>query len=143
MNFIMFLQVVSTFSMLGVIWYVQLVHYPMFLGLSEDQFSKWHHFHSDRTTWIVAPLMIVELITAGLVFFEDRSWQNCVFIIGLTGAMWLLTFFVSVPFHTTLTNVGYSKTVIEQLVVTNWYRTFVYSLKALFLVYIVLRKSEP
>ena len=97
---LLLLQLVATAMMTGILWLVQQVQYPLFLGLNESQFSKWHNLHSARITWIVAPMMILELvISIALVFLNKFNlWQN-ISVVLLTVAIWGITFFISVPRH--------------------------------------------
>ncbi len=67
MRLIFVLQVASTFMMAGIIWFVQVAHYPLFALAGENQFSLYAKTHATRTGWIVGPLMILELLTAALL----------------------------------------------------------------------------
>lgn len=123
----------ATSAMTGILWLVQLVHYPMFDGLNESSFRNWHEFHSRRISYIVAPLMIFDLGMAFALSYWLRSPLSYV-ATGLTVLVWLLTFFVSVPLHDKLGSngevVGNVKAqLIARLVLTNWPRTIAYSLK--------------
>ncbi len=57
-------QVASTLTMFGVIWFVQVVHYPLFARVGADGFAHYASLHATRTTWVVAPPMLVELATS-------------------------------------------------------------------------------
>ena len=137
---LLLLQLVATAMMTGVIWLIQRVQYPIFLGLQTDQFSKWHELHSSRITWVVAPLMILELATSGaLVFLNESYFLLHIFIFILTLVIWLITFFISVPLHEKLSQNGFDSSVIYSLIRTNWSRTLTYSLKLLLVIFPFLR----
>lgn len=137
---LLLLQLVATAMMTGVIWLIQRVQYPIFLGLQTDQFSKWHELHSSRITWVVAPLMILELATSGaLVFLNESYFLIHVFIFILTLVIWLITFFISVPLHEKLSQNGFDSSVIYSLIRTNWSRTLTYSLKLLLVIFPFLK----
>ena len=137
---LLLLQLVATAMMTGVIWLIQRVQYPIFLGLQTDQFSKWHELHSSRITWVVAPLMILELATSGaLVFLNEAYFLLHIFIFILTLLIWLITFFISVPLHEKLSQNGFDSSVIYSLIRTNWSRTLTYSLKLLLVIFPFLR----
>ena len=121
------LHLLSTFAMFGLIWFVQVVHYPLFLRVGTESFAAYETAHANRTTYVVAPLMLLELATAlALLAHAYRptfvstpsAWCGA----ALVGVVWLSTAFVQVPLHNRL-HAGYSADVIRQLVATNWLRT--------------------
>ena len=127
--------------MTGLIWTIQSLHYPTFLYVPENQFQKFHAFHSKTITFIVLPMMVFELVTAvRLVFYYPGSralWMN---VTGL-GLIWLCTFFISVPLHYLLVK-NKSEKVIERLVLTNWIRTLLWSIRLCLLMYIFIKIFE-
>lgn len=120
-----------TSLMTGVIWLVQLVHYPLFLGLDHSTFPKWHQFHSRKITLIVAPLMVLELLISFLLFLGWPMAISILFFV-LTLFIWACTFFISVPLHNCLEEKGFELKVIRKLINTNWLRTGLYSVKFIF-----------
>ena len=136
-------QLLSTLSMVGLIWFIQIVHYPMFADVGES-FAAYEIKHSRLTTWVVMPLMLVELATAILLvaYRPDRVSQS-VAVIGLllVGLIWAVTFFLSVPQHNILTN-GFDETAWRKLVSTNWIRTVAWSVRGLLVLYVASRWIE-
>ena len=61
---VLLLHFASTWAMVGLIWFVQIVHYPLFAQVGRDEFPLYERRHKAWTTWIVAPLMLTELLTA-------------------------------------------------------------------------------
>ena len=122
----------ATLTMFGVIWTVQVVHYPLFAGVGSDGFTAYEASHQARITWIVLPAMLLELGTALLLVVRRPDvvppWLVWV---GLTlvGVVWLSTAFVQVPLHTTL-SAGFDGNAHTRLVTTNWIRTVAWSLRA-------------
>ena len=57
---ILLLQAAATLPMVGLIWFVQIVHYPLFGEVGHDRFADYERNHQNRTTLVVAPLMLVE-----------------------------------------------------------------------------------
>ncbi len=47
------LHLATTFFMLGVIWFVQVVHYPIFAKTGSTEFSGYEQTHTTLTTWVV------------------------------------------------------------------------------------------
>ncbi len=119
----------STLAMVGVIWFVQVVHYPMFALVGEEVFRRYEGVHQRRTTLVVAPLMLVELGSAiGLLVLlghDVRLWLSWLGL-GLLGVVWLSTALVQVPLHRRL-EAGFNGTLVRRLVVTNWVRTIAWS----------------
>ena len=62
---------VAAWAMVGVIWTVQLVHYPMLATMSELVPAQAAVDHQRRISWVVGPLMAAEGVTA-LVLLVDR-----------------------------------------------------------------------
>ena len=114
--------------MVGVIWVVQLILYPAFAQVIPSQFQVFHRNHSQKITFIVGPVMLIELCSAlALVYFSEGS---VFFIFNLLALVliWLCTFFLSVPLHTELEQ-GQDSQKISQLVKTNWPRTLLWSFR--------------
>ena len=70
--------------MTGLIWFVQIVHYPLFLRVGADAFRTFSAEHQRRTTRVVAPLMLLEIATAtGLVLRLTQDPERRIAWIGL------------------------------------------------------------
>ncbi|NNF57532.1 MAG: hypothetical protein HKN04_04755 [Rhodothermaceae bacterium] len=132
MKLVFALHAVATLAMFGAIWIVQLVHYPLFSGVGEAGWTAYEGQHQTRITWIVGPLMVVELVTAVWLVFERPpfvpTWMALLGVL-LVGVIWLSTAFVQVPLHNTLSQ-GFDATAHQRLVATNWIRTVAWSLRA-------------
>ncbi|MGF1668926.1 MAG: hypothetical protein ACFCU6_00655 [Balneolaceae bacterium] len=120
-----------SFILTGIIWVIQIVHYPSFHYTGEKNFSVYHQFHTQRISLLVVPLMLIELITSVvLTLFEKLpalltySSLACVLLI------WTVTFLLQVPVHNKL-SAGYNKQQVNKLVAGNWFRTILWSLKAI------------
>ena len=120
--------------MFGLIWFVQVVHYPLFALVGPEQFQAYEAAHANRTTWVVAPLMLLELASACALLFPSlrpsfvsasEAWLGA----ALVGVIWASTALVQVPLHNRL-HTGYSIAVIAQLVATNWIRTAAWTVRA-------------
>jgi len=125
------LQFAACLFMTGLIWVIQLLHYPSFSFIAEDRFHKFHNFHSTRIMWIVGPVMLIEVISAGLLcwsFPQNRFWGWNMFGIVL---IWLSTILLSIPRHNILASGD--RTAIVGLVHTNWPRTILWSLRSVLL----------
>jgi membrane-associated phospholipid phosphatase len=112
--------------MSGIIWYVQLVHYPLFARVGEELWFPYHADHERRTGWVVAPLMIVELGTAAGIVVLGGHGVLAVIGLALAAATWVLTFTLAVPLHRQL-NQHRDPALIQRLVTINWLRTAVWT----------------
>ena len=130
----MLLNLASTLAMTGIIWFVQVVHYPLFANVGADGFARYEALHATRTGWVVAPLMVVELATALALLVP--SWRpagvsgvSAWVAAGLVGVIWLSTAFMQVPLHDRLAGC-FDAAVVERLVATNWIRTIAWTLRS-------------
>jgi hypothetical protein len=132
-------QLFATLALTGLIWTVQLVHYPMFGRVHRPDFEEFHRRHASRITWIVGPLMPAELVTAILlVAAPPESVPQAIPWIGLAlvGVIWLSTAFLQVPQHHRLAK-GYDAAAHGFLVRSNWIRTGAWTLRAVLLLALV------
>ncbi len=120
-----------TLLMVGLIWFVQLVHYPLFSYVGHSEFPVYERQHRGFIKWLVAPLMMLEGITAALLILfppvATSDWQLWVGV-GLLLVIWFSTAFVQVPLHNVLSK-GFDPAVQRRLVQTNWWRTIAWSLR--------------
>ena len=121
-----------TWYMVGVIWLVQLVQYPMFEYLDRATFTRSHAFHSSAIGWVVGPPMLAELLLAGAILWR-RGLADTPAVSGflLVLTLWALTFFVIVPLHNQLGSDGFSPGVHQALVKWNWLRTLGWTARGL------------
>lgn len=122
-------HLVATAFMAGVIWYVQLVHYPLMAGWPHDDFPRWEAAHREQTGIVVVPAMLVEGLTVVLILTQCPAgvpawsrWTGA----GLLLAIWVSTFVIQVPLHDRLAS-GWDAAAHSQLVRGNWLRTVLWS----------------
>ncbi len=118
--------------MAGLIWFVQVVHYPLFAFVGQEQSVPYALAHQRRTSLVVAVPMAVEGVTALGVFFlapEQLSrWWGAAGLV-LLGVVLASTVLLQVPRHATLA-VRYDAAVVRSLVRTNWIRTIGWTARA-------------
>ena len=61
--FILRAHAASTLAMSGGIWFVQIVHYPLFALVADQALGRYEKEHVLRTGWVVGPLMVAEGLT--------------------------------------------------------------------------------
>ena len=124
----------STSLMVGIIWVIQLLHYPAFNFIKESDYVEFQHFHMQRISFIVVPVMILELFSAFMLVYYLRSNLLILCLIILL-FIWLITFVFFTKLHQSLLD-GYDKKIVDKLVKINWSRTVLWSLRLIILIYI-------
>ena len=67
------LHAIPTLLMTGVIWIIQVVHYPLYRRVGADAFADYEREHCARIAFVVLPLMVAELACAVSVN-EGKIW---------------------------------------------------------------------
>lgn len=121
----------ATLCLVGLIWTIQWVHYPLMALVGEERFLQYHEVHSNAISWLVIPLMLTELGTAiWLVASRPAAipawavWLGLLLVVGI----WLSTAFLQVPRHGILAR-GFDSAAHDFLVASNWLRTIAWSLR--------------
>ncbi|MCB9266084.1 MAG: hypothetical protein H6558_13730 [Lewinellaceae bacterium] len=112
--------------MTGLIWFVQVVHYPLMGRVGTERFTTYEQGHTRLTFWVTAPPMLLELATGiALLCFSPFS---VVFQVNLAGIvlLWASTFFVQVPLHNQLSE-AFRSSAHRRLMNTNWVRTVLWT----------------
>ena len=121
----------ATLAMTGLIWFVQIVHYPLFRFVGEPEFGEYHPRHAYRTSLVVTPLMGIELMSAiSIAMAPPIGIDPTQAKVGaaLVIAIWCATAFLSVPLHTRLGK-RFDPRHVDLLVTTNWVRTALWTLR--------------
>lgn len=131
------LHIFSCFFMTGLIWLIQLVHYPANRFINPQMFSAYQHFHQVTITLIVGPIMVLEVFTGlFIVFHESLSTSSLFNFAGLT-VIWLSTVFFSIPNHAKLEKEMDTKA-MSRLISTNWLRTLAWTARSVFWIFTLL-----
>lgn len=123
------LHAASTWALVGLIWTIQVVHYPLFSRVGEEQFPIYEREHCRRITWIVAPMMLVELVTAYLLWRADPGLYQTAGLV-IVGSLWGVTGLFFTPLHNRLSN-GFEPRAHDLLVWANWLRTALWSVRGI------------
>ena len=125
----------------GLIWTVQVVHYPSFGQVPKDAWAAFHDAHTRRMSYVVMVPMVIELGLALWLAWVGRTdlpggagWWS----LALVTLVWAATFFISVPFHNRLAQ-GYDYIAIDGLTRTNWLRTLAWTVRAVLLGWLLVR----
>jgi hypothetical protein len=115
----------ATLTMVGIIWFVQVVHYPLFASIPTVDFVAYERRHTERTARVVGPPMVVEGATALLLVAAPPDGVSLVLPLAglaLLGMVTASTVLLQVPLHGRLSQ-RRDQHDIERLVRTNWIRT--------------------
>lgn len=134
---LLLLNLSVTAILTGLIWTIQLVHYPGFAEVGKAECFRYQERHMRRISYLVGPLMLAELVLAGWLLFQDFALSplgllsqlaaGCVLVI------WLLTALLFVPLHRKFAAEGYTPELVRKLVNRNWWRTILWTLRLLLL----------
>jgi hypothetical protein len=136
-----------TWYMTGLIWFVQVVHYPLFDRAAKDQFIEFATRHCQLTGTVVVAPMVGEAISALIlaIYWQGSSktlvWVN----FGLVVGIWLCTAIFSIPSHNKFCTMGFSEATLNYLVQSNWIRTTLWTCRALILAWLLFtaKSSAP
>jgi hypothetical protein len=132
------LHLVATSAMCGVIWIIQLVHYPAFLYVDVLKATSFEVFHQNAITPIVLPLMLLEVATCGLLFKQGERDRGFLCAGIILAVLWLSTFLIQTPIHQEL-EFGFNPDLIAKLILTNWIRTLGWSMRMILILRLCLK----
>lgn len=142
MNTVFLLNLASSLFLCGLIWVIQILHYPFFAHLERENYTKNQQRHMYLISFLVIPMMLMELITSVLLVLQPSDFR-IEFIIGLILVLliWSSTFFVQMPIHQKLLQ-GYDRAAIQKLISTNWIRTILWTAKSVLTLYIAFEFGD-
>jgi hypothetical protein len=122
----------------GLIWTIQMVHYPLFKLVDKTNFIAFESEHGLRISSIVLLPMLLELVLTAIFLGSSLQgvpvWLPWVCAV-LVGIVWFSTFFLQVPQHNILAS-GFDAKAVNTLVSSNWIRTIAWSIKTLLLTWL-------
>jgi hypothetical protein len=140
---ILLVHAAATAVMTGLIWFVQVVHYPLMAMVGGDEAARQRYAleHQRRTTWIVAPVMLVEAAAAAVLLVLAPGALTAAGAV-LLAVIWASTFLLQVPLHQMLAAERGEVPVeplVERLVLTNWVRTIPWSARLCIALWLLAR----
>jgi hypothetical protein len=124
---------------LGAVWFVQVVHYPLFAAVGAREWGAYHEAHRVRTGWVLAAPMLAQLglgVAVVAVRPEGAGGPAAVGALALTAAVFAVTFLAAVPDHDRLGR-GWDPAVGRRLVRVNAVRTALWTAQAALAVVLV------
>lgn len=121
----------ATWFMVGLIWTIQSVHYPLFARVGAGNLVGYENEHTERMVRLLAIPAAVEIST-GAALVWTRPAGVGVWLVLVAGALlvaiWTATAFVQVPLHRRLGEQP-DAAVVAQLVSSNWLRTGLWTVR--------------
>lgn len=141
----------ATVFLAGLIWFVQIVHYPLLRAVGHDHFAQYEQLHVQRTTWVVLPSMLIEALTVALLAampllpWEVEPPGRVLALVGagLLVIIWMSTFLIQAPCHHRLQTGGFDQRVWTRLVQTNWLRTVAWTARAWIALHLLASAPTP
>ncbi|MFN8589927.1 MAG: hypothetical protein U0031_00610 [Thermomicrobiales bacterium] len=101
-EFILLVNLAVTLFMTGLIWYTQIVAYPLFPLVGADRFRPYQTKNMRRTACLVIPPMLIELATT-IWLLIDRpaalsavgAWIGALLLL----VVWISTLAIQFPLH--------------------------------------------
>jgi hypothetical protein len=123
-------QTAAVWFMVGFIWVMQVLHYPLFDRVGRDAFPRYEADHNRLFGLLVGPGVVVVLATIVGLFLSPPPGVSSVAIV--LGAILLAGIIASTalwqaPQHAKLAK-GFDEGAYEFLVRSNWIRTVAWSL---------------
>jgi hypothetical protein len=130
----------------GEIWFVQIVVYPLFGKVGENEYVAYHRFYSSRIPLpVIVPGFASFLLPIALVFLGPGSVPTWIYlanvVCGLVGL--LVTMALEIPRHARLEKDGKQEVVIRELILFNWPRTLSITVSACLTVLMILSAFSP
>lgn len=145
MSYIFILHIASTWMMIGIIWFVQLVQYPILSIVERESFITYEKSYCRKITPLVLTIMSIELITGGALcffaggftlFLKPQSITTTHIGFLLLLLIWVSTLLIQSRLHGKLLK-GFDVDIHRKLVSSNWIRTTLWSVRG-YLVFTLL-----
>lgn len=120
----------ATWAMVGFIWTIQLLVYPMMARVPGVAFADYEQFHQRRVVAVLAPFAVTEVVAAGALAVVDTGVPVWLWLTGgtLLAALWVSTGVFYAPLHGRLAG-GFDEHLHHRLVRSNWLRTWTWTLR--------------
>jgi hypothetical protein len=136
-NALLLANLASTLFLTGLVWELQVVQFPLVLRAGGLDFPDYVKHQRTRNTLLMAPAMLIELITGGLLLADPHLPHRDVFHAALLiVVIWIVTFASIIPIHSKLVR-GYDQSTVRTLIRRNWIRTACWTLRSAILLWVV------
>ncbi|MGZ0214766.1 MAG: hypothetical protein ACKVKP_01745 [Acidimicrobiales bacterium] len=127
---IVILHALSCWFMVGLIWTIHAVHYPLFADVGSQNYAQFQAHHVERIGKLLLVPWALEGITAVLLIVVIPKKQKMLVIAGaiLMAGILVLSGLVSAPAHAELAD-GFNESVHSQLMNANLARTLLWTMR--------------
>jgi hypothetical protein len=132
---LLLMNLAVTLFLTGVVWFLQVVQFPLLLRVPGDDFVAYLKTQRKRNTLLMALPMLVEVVTAIWLLVTPLPHRNVFHAAVLLAFVWIVTFWSIVPLNSRLTR-GYDESTIRILIRDNWIRTICWTGRAGFMIWI-------
>ena len=140
------IHLAATLFMVGLIWTIHYVHYPLFANVGESTYVSFQAAHVERigkllfVPWLTEGVTLLGILT--LAFLGGyQSWRIPTLINGVSMAVVLvISGFWSAPAHGKLAD-GFDASVHDQLMTANLIRTLAWTVCGICAIWLVLLDS--
>ena len=123
------IHLIATSMMVAIIWIVQILHYPTFLFIDRKQYTDFQQFHMKKISYIIIPIMAVELFSGlGILFIIQKQQISFYVSFALLILIWMITGLLFTKYHSDLSK-KYNEETILQLIRFNWIRTLLWTIR--------------
>ncbi len=129
MNPWILVHLAATWAMVGFIWTIQILHYPLMAKVPADAFPSYVDAHQRRVVAVLAVFAVTEVVSAAAIGFvgDVPTWlwlgAGSVLV-----AIWVGTGLFYAPLHGRLAE-GWDAGLHDLLVRSNWFRTLGWSVR--------------
>ena len=135
---ILAMHLIMASIMVGVIWVIQLVHYPSFRFTDKEKYVSFQIFHMRNISFIVMPVMILEFLSGLVLVLYNNNHESLLMVsFFLLLIIWLVTALFFAQIHQKLSK-GYDETLVTKLVSLNWIRTLLWTVRSFIIAYCLI-----
>lgn len=122
------LRLAIDFGLVVLIWMVQLLIYPGFKYFGSKGLGSWHRIYTRNITFIVAPMMIAQLIIMSYfwIHYPAMLAPNILYTI-LVSLTWITTMLFFIPMHASIDKNPTDLKLLNKLTNWNWMRVFLWN----------------
>ena len=133
----------ATWAMVGFIWTIQLLVYPMMARVPADGFVAFEQFHQRRVVAVLALFGVAEVVAAGALAVTDTGVARGLWLSGglLLVGLWVATGAFYAPLHGRL-GAGFDEAAHTLLVRTNWIRTVGWTIRGVLAAAMIVAVSD-
>lgn len=121
MNALLLIHAAATWMLVGLIWTVQIVLYPLFSRVPRRRFQAYHAQHLWRISFTIGPLVCMECATLAMALMMEPRQPWLLASLAPLAFAYTSTFLVQVPLHYRLA-LGFDARTLRRLIVSNRWR---------------------